>query len=96
MKKIVDNWQIEKIVMASGQVTGTDEYAKYLMCCEYKYKKDDEWTNWQYVGWTLPGVYPNTQYYIKTIKDRMYLMVECRDDVKRFEITPSVKRLLGI
>lgn len=97
MKKMVTNEQIQKIINAHESVLGTDNYNKYLMPLEWKYKKDNKWTGWKFIAWTVPARIKDTMIYFKTIKDRTYMMIECNtDEIERYEITPTVKELLGI
>ena len=97
MKKMVTNEQIQKIINAHESVLGTTNYNKYLMCMEYKYKKNDnKWTPWKFVAWTVPMTGNRTDYYFKTVKDKLYIMINYADEVERYEITPAVKELLGI
>ena len=96
MNKKVTNKQLNTIAMAHKAVCGTVNYTKYLMCMEYKYKKDDKWTGWKFVSWTIPTVLVNNTYYFKTVKGKLYIMIDRENEVERYEVTPAVKDLLGI
>lgn len=97
MKKIVTMEQIQKIIDANNAVRGTYDYMKYYMCFEYKYRNyNNKWTGWKFMRWTIPTAYTKGNYYLKTIKDRTFLMFERDDSVERFEVNTAVKELLGI
>ena len=96
MKKIVTDMQINAIAEAHTSVMGTTNYTKYLMPMEYKYLKKDKWNGWKFVSWTIPTALVNNTYYFKTVRGKLYIMVDRENEVERYEVTPAVKELLGI
>ena len=63
---------------------------------EYKYLKNDKWTGWKFVSWTIPTVLVNNTYYFKTVRGKLYIMIDRENEVERYEVTPAVKELLGV
>lgn len=99
IKKIISSEEIKKILYGYEATKGTTEYQKYLMCEEFKYKKNNKWTSWKYMGWSIPT--RKLQYFLKTYKDKMYLVSEEYDEcgtptIERYEVTDVVKQLLGL
>lgn len=94
MKKVLTEEMYSTLVNTHKSVLGTDDYAKYLMCCEYKrHKEDGEWTPWIYMGWYVPTMGNANTYYLKSVKDKLYIMHEWRDGIERYEVTPAVREL---
>lgn len=96
MKKMVTDAQLNIIANAHKAVLGTTNYTKYLMSMEYKYLKNDKWTGWKFVSWTIPTVLVNNTYYFKTVRGKLYIMIDRENEVERYEVTPAVRELLGM
>lgn len=97
MRRYVTEEQLTKLANAHNAVSGTLDYAKYLMCMEYKYVKEGKWTPWTYVSWSIPTPKNNNEYYFKKVKDNIYIMIEYYGgEMERYIVTPAVKELLNL
>ena len=90
--------ELNKIKEANESVKGTLEYTKYHMWCTSKSKRNNKWTAWNFLGRSIPK---RTKYYIKMVKDKMYLISDeykIFDSiyVERYEVTDEIKKLLEI
>ncbi len=98
-KRILTKEEIKKINDLNNSVKGTPEYAKYHMMQEFKYKKDGKWTRWIFAGHT--GNIYKKHLFVKYIKDKIYLVTETfteldSDTVDRYEVTDTIKEVLGL
>ena len=94
MRKIVPMEHLNSIFEANEKTKGSSEYGKYTMCLECKFQKDNKWTGWKYMAWTIPNV--TGSYYYKEVKGKMYMMRDLDSAVERFEVTQNIRDLLNI
>ncbi len=108
-KQYISKEQLVKIADAVNSVRGTSDYFKYNMEMGYKYMKTnkntlkDEYTNWYFVGYSIPSMIEKPDfYYTKRVKDNLYIMSEPYYDefghlnVERFTVNEAVQKLLHI
>lgn len=98
-KRYITKEEIKKINDLNNSVRGTTEYAKYHMTQEFKYKKDDKWTRWIFAGY-IDRIY-RKHLFVKTVKDKVYLVTDTfteldSDTVDRYEVTDTIKEVLGL
>jgi len=98
-KRYITKEEIKKINDLNNSVRGTSEYTKYHMMQEFKYKKDGKWTHWIYAGY-IDRIY-RKNLFVKTVKNKVYLVTETftelgGDTVDRYEVTDTIKEVLGL
>ena len=98
-KRIITAEEIKKINDLNESVIGTPEYNKYELCHEFKYKENDKWTRWIYVGWANHIYRKNLT--VKKVKDKVYLVTDTftelgEDTVDRYEVPKTLIEVLGL
>ena len=91
---------LEIIRQAFYDSKGTDEYYKYSMCCESKYRRkgDTAWSKWHYNIHSVPLA--DMSYHFKVLKETVYIVSEeystsqSTTDMDRWEVNEAVKALI--
>lgn len=78
---------LDTLHRADKELMGTTSYAKYQM--EASFKHD---VRWNFIGWNLP--YRTGK--IKTVKGKMYIIIDTPDGQERYAVSEEVKKLLNI
>lgn len=98
-KRFITADEIKKINELNNSVKGTPEYNKYYMYKEFKYKKNDKWTCWNFSGFV--NHIPRRTFTVKKVKDKVYLVVDVYmelgdDTMERYAVPNTLREVLGL